>query len=88
MALCLHDRAGSAITSPIDGQFVYVRFHGPGGRYFGRYERDRIVRWAERLAEQWRAGRDVYAYFNNDPEGMAVFNAQELRDELTQRLRA
>ena len=88
VALCLHDKAGSAITSPIDDPFVYVRFHGPGGRYFGRYERDRIDRWAGVLAEQWRGGRDVYAYFNNDPEGMAVFNAQELRDELTQRLRA
>ena len=43
VALCLHDKAGSAITSPIDGPFVYVRFHGPGGRYFGRYDRDRIA---------------------------------------------
>ena len=88
VALCLHDKAGSAMTSPIDGPFVYVRFHGPGGRYFGRYERARIARWAGVLAEQWRGGRDVYAYFNNDPEGMAVFNAQELRGDLTQRLRA
>jgi uncharacterized protein YecE (DUF72 family) len=85
-ALCIHDKAGSAITSPIDGPFVYVRFHGPSGRYFGRYERRRIDDWAGRLAEQWRGGRDVYAYFNNDPEGMAVFNAQELRDELDRRL--
>lgn len=82
VALCLHDKAGSAIHSPIDGPFVYVRFHGPGGRYFGRYERRRVADWAGRLAEQWRGGRDVYAYFNNDPEGMAVFNAQELREDL------
>jgi uncharacterized protein YecE (DUF72 family) len=39
----------------------------------------RMEYWAETLAEQWRAGRDVFAYFNNDPEGMAVINAQELR---------
>jgi uncharacterized protein YecE (DUF72 family) len=86
VALCIHDMAGSAISSPVDGPFVYVRFHGPSGRYFGRYERRRIDDWAGRLAEHWRGGRDVYAYFNNDPEGMAVFNAQELRDELERRL--
>lgn len=88
VALCIHDKAGAAITSPIDGPFLYVRFHGPGGRYFGRYERRRIADWADRLAEQWRGGRDVYAYFNNDPQGMAVFNAEELREEMRVRLEA
>lgn len=86
VAMCLHDKAGSAITTPIDGPFVYVRFHGPGGRYFGRYERRRMIDWAGRLADQWRGGRDIYAYFNNDPEGMAVANAQELREELSDAL--
>jgi uncharacterized protein YecE (DUF72 family) len=79
VALCLHDKAGSAITTPIEGPFVYVRFHGPGGKYFGRYERARLQTWAARLTEHSRQGRDVFAYFNNDPEGMAVVNAHELR---------
>ena len=87
VTLCLHDKAGSAITEPIVGPIVYVRFHGPGGRYFGRYEIARIERWAARLCEQAQAGRDVFAYFNNDPEGMAVFNALELRSRVTPRLR-
>jgi uncharacterized protein YecE (DUF72 family) len=43
--------------------------------------------WATALAEQRRAGRDVFAYFNNDPEGMAVINAQELRALMTAGLR-
>jgi uncharacterized protein YecE (DUF72 family) len=77
--MCLHDKAGSAMVEPVDAPFVYVRFHGPGGRYFGRYDRRRIESWAAQLAAQWCAGRDVFAYFNNDPEGMAVINAQELR---------
>ena len=86
VTMCMHDKAGSAISSPLDGPFVYVRFHGPGGRYFGRYDRRRLDDWADRLAEQSRGGRDVYAYFNNDPEGMAVFNARELRESLAARL--
>jgi uncharacterized protein YecE (DUF72 family) len=77
--MCLHDRRGSAVFEPLDTPFSYVRFHGPGGRYSGRYDTGRMQYWAEVLAAQWRAGRDVFAYFNNDAGGMAVVNAQELR---------
>jgi len=78
VAMCLHDKAGSAIFEPVVGPFVYVRFHGPGGRYFGRYEIRRLEHWAARLFDASKE-RDVFAYFNNDPEGMAVFNARELK---------
>jgi uncharacterized protein YecE (DUF72 family) len=84
--MCLHDMRGSAIAEPIDTPFVYVRFHGPSGRYFGRYERRRMQYWADLLAAQWRGGRGVFAYFNNDPEGMAVINARELRSFTVTRL--
>jgi len=77
--MCLHDKHGLAIFDPLDTPFVYARFHGPGGRYFGRYDLPRLKFWAEQLAERWRAGCDIFAYFNNDPEGMAVINAQEFR---------
>jgi uncharacterized protein YecE (DUF72 family) len=77
--MCLHDKQGSAIFEPLDTPYLYVRFHGPGGRYFGRYDMQHLQTWAARLAEPWHAGRDVFAYFNNDPEGMAVINAQEFR---------
>lgn len=80
VTMCLHDKAGSAITSPVVGPIAYVRFHGPGGRYFGRYDIARLARDADRLIEMHARGRDVFAYFNNDPEGMAVFNASELRE--------
>lgn len=79
MALCLHDKEGSAIFEPAIGPFVYVRFHGPGGRYFGRYDMARLEWWAARIREQRRLGRAVFAYFNNDPDGMAPLNAQELK---------
>jgi uncharacterized protein YecE (DUF72 family) len=84
--MCLHDKHGSAVFEPLDTAFLYIRFHGPGGRYYGRYERRRMDDWAARLSEQWREGRDVFAYFNNDPEGMAPINAQELRALMTARI--
>jgi hypothetical protein len=42
--------------------------------------------WAELLGAEWRAGRDVFAYFHNDPEGMAVINARALRSLMIARL--
>ena len=84
VALCLHDMEGSAIDRPFVGPFVYVRFHGTNGRYFGSYSDAMLMSWAHRLADAWRAGRDVYAYFNNDPNADATRNAATL----TQQLRA
>jgi uncharacterized protein YecE (DUF72 family) len=82
VALCLHDKLGSSIAGPFVGPFVYVRFHGTSGRYSGSYADDELRDWARRLAEQARAGRRVFAYFNNDPEAVAVRNALTLRTAL------
>jgi uncharacterized protein YecE (DUF72 family) len=79
VARCLHDMKGSATGRERVGPFVYVRFHGAGGTYTGDYPDDRLARWAEWLAEQRRAGIDVYAYFNNDVGGYAPRNAVTLR---------
>ncbi len=35
--------------------------------------------WADRIGEWSGAGRDVFAYFNNDGGGNAVRNADTLR---------
>jgi uncharacterized protein YecE (DUF72 family) len=80
VALCLHDMAGSAIDRAGVGPFTYVRFHGAAGKYHGSYPDDALKAWARRLAAEWRSGRDVYAYFNNDPDAVATHDAQRLRD--------
>lgn len=85
VALCLHDKCGSAIAEPFIGPFVYVRFHGTSGRYHGSYSARQLDRWAHRLAEQTQEGRRVFAYFNNDPGAVAVANALMLR-KLMERL--
>jgi uncharacterized protein YecE (DUF72 family) len=79
-ALCLHDMAGSAIDGPTVGPFTYVRFHGAAGKYLGSYRDDVLAGWARRLAAEWRHGRDVYAYFNNDPDAVATTDARRLRE--------
>ncbi|MFN2447115.1 MAG: DUF72 domain-containing protein [Vicinamibacterales bacterium] len=82
VALCLHDKRGSAIASPFIGPFVYVRFHGTSGDYHGSYSQRDLTQWAHRLAEQSQNGRQVFAYFNNDPDALAVANARTLRSAL------
>jgi len=77
--LCLHDKRGSSIVEPFVGPIVYVRFHGTSGHYAGGYPDDRLKRWASILADQWNRGREIYAYFNNDPDAVAAENALALR---------
>ena len=78
VALCLH-KDGSEISEPFVGPFVYVRFHGTSGRYHGSYSDRALSAWAARLVERQRAGVDVYAYFNNDPDAVATRNAETLK---------
>ncbi|HEU5251102.1 MAG TPA: DUF72 domain-containing protein, partial [Thermoanaerobaculia bacterium] len=75
VALCLHDMRGSESPTRLVGPFVYVRFHGSGPKYGGRYPERAITDWGARLAHEVRHGRDVYAYFNNDRGGHAPRDA-------------
>ena len=82
VALCLHDMTGSAPPAEPAGPFVYVRFHGSGARYGGRYPDEVLSAWAERVAAWSAEGMPVWAYFNNDIGGHAVRDALRLRDRV------
>jgi uncharacterized protein YecE (DUF72 family) len=82
VAFCIHDKAGAMTPREITASFVYVRFHGTSGHYRGGYGSGAIGDWAGWLADQWRQGRDVFAYFNNDPNATAVRNALALRQRV------
>jgi uncharacterized protein YecE (DUF72 family) len=79
VALCLHDMKVSEAPRICPGPFVYLRFHGAGSRYGGRYPAGRLSRWARWIAERLAENRDVYAYFNNDWGGHAPRDAVRLR---------
>lgn len=89
VGVCLHDWHGHAWPRRAADEGagpVYLRFHGPTGRYGGSYDRRTLRAWATRC-ERWReAGRDVFCYFNNDAEGNAVRDALALRRLLGERL--
>lgn len=64
---------------PLTSGPVYVRFHGSSPpRYHHAYGRDELTPWAERLRAAVDAGRDVWAFFNNDVGAHAVEDARTL----------
>lgn len=65
-ALCISDHHHAPAPWVATASFVYLRGHGPGGRYRGSYPQAALDRWADYLST-WRAeGRAGYAFFDND----------------------
>jgi uncharacterized protein YecE (DUF72 family) len=84
-ALCVHDLLADH-PFELTTNWTYVRFHGPDAlhhAYRGAYGDRRLEEWVARLGSVLDAGRDVYAYFNNDVDGHAVRDALHLRRALT-----
>jgi uncharacterized protein YecE (DUF72 family) len=79
VALCVHDMAGSESPLIAVGPIVYIRFHGYGVKYGGSYPDEVLDEWADFIRHALASGRDVYAYFNNDINGYAVYDAERLR---------
>jgi uncharacterized protein YecE (DUF72 family) len=78
MGIVLHDKppAVTPITN-IESEFVYLRFHGPGGNYRGSYEDDLLYEYANYINDWLLDGKEVYVYFNNTM-GAAIENRNTL----------
>jgi len=62
---------------PAVGPFRYVRIHH-GAHGIGLSDEE-LESWVKQLSVDAAEGRQAYVYFNNDPEGYAIFNAQQLQ---------
>jgi uncharacterized protein YecE (DUF72 family) len=80
VSLVIHDLPASAtpVKAATSGG-VYLRFHGPGGRYRGSYDNDILSRYAQYIKAWMSEGKTVYVYFNNTM-GDAVTNLQTLNN--------
>jgi uncharacterized protein YecE (DUF72 family) len=76
-ALCWADRRARPVT-PLwrTADWGYVRFHEGIARPWPHYGRQALHTWVARIADTWPASADVHVYFNNDPGGAAVRDAQ------------
>lgn len=73
-----HDLPGFVTPRWATGPVAYVRFHGTTGKYVGRYGDAALLDWTDWLVAEARAGRRVWAYFNNDIHADAIADAQTL----------
>jgi len=78
VSLCLSDHAAAPAPWALTASWVYIRPHGPGGRYAGNYSPEALASWARDIARWRREGRDVYCYFDNDQKSAAPADAQAL----------
>ncbi len=79
---CLFDLDGFQSPIHVSTDLVYVRLHGPGGKYQGSYTDEALAAWADRIRAWQSDERSVYVYFDNDDAGYAAHNALRLKEML------
>jgi uncharacterized protein YecE (DUF72 family) len=85
ISLCISDHHDAPAPWRRTADFVYVRGHGPGGRYKGHYSKDALAAWAKRI-KSWKAqGCDVFVFFDNDQKSAAPIDALKLKQMLAER---
>jgi uncharacterized protein YecE (DUF72 family) len=78
VALCLSDHADSPAPWEITARHVYVRGHGPSGRYHGSYPTRTLRRWADAALSWQSKDLQTFFYFDNDQKAAAPRDALRL----------
>lgn len=78
VAFCVYELDHHQSPIMATANFVYVRLHGPGGKYQGNYTKAVLRKWAGRCRKWAEEKKDVYFYFDNDQAGYAAYNAKDL----------
>lgn len=82
VSLCISDHAAAPSPWETTADFVYLRGHGPSGRYHGNYPPKVLDDWTASI-RRWRKGRrDVFVYFDNDQKSAAPLDAEKLIERL------
>lgn len=82
IALCFSDHHDAPAPWTVTARHVYVRGHGPGGRYKGHYPDKTLKAWAAHIRRWKRQRRQVFVYFDNDQKSAAPRDAKRLADLL------
>lgn len=83
-AFVVHDYGSRGSPIVATAPHVYLRLHGPSGRYRGAYPHETLLQWAEQVRAWRRDGRETWVFFNNDERGKAVHDALALRAHVEQ----
>lgn len=82
ISLCITDHHDAPAPWRRTADFVYVRGHGPRGRYRGHYRSVTLAEWSSRIRSWKRQGCDVYVFFDNDQKSAAPADARKLTEML------
>ncbi|PVM82964.1 DUF72 domain-containing protein [Caulobacter endophyticus] len=77
-AFCISDHHDAPSPWEVTADFAYVRGHGPGGRYHGRYTANVLDDWARWIDARLKDGIGVFSYFDNDIKSAAPQDARLL----------
>lgn len=83
VALCFSDHHDAPAPWKLTAGQVYLRGHGPTGRYKNHYSDETLRRWAREIAKWKRQKRTVFAYFDNDQKSAAPLDARRLAEMLS-----
>jgi uncharacterized protein YecE (DUF72 family) len=81
-AFCIHDLVGIPTPRVITSDVIYIRFHGPTGKYAGNYSKSTLQNWAKWIKDNLKGKKAIYVYFNNDYHAYAIKNAKTLKEQL------
>jgi len=79
-SFCIHDLMD--VPRIVTSDVIYLRFHGTAGRYQGNYPKSTLRDWATWITENLKGKKAIFAYFNNDYNAYAVYNAKTLKEKL------
>ena len=77
-AFCIYDVGQYRTPCQVTADFVYLRMHGPGEAFQGKYEAQALGAWADTFSAWSDQGLEIFCYFDNDRFGQAARNAMEL----------
>jgi uncharacterized protein YecE (DUF72 family) len=85
VALCLSDHHDAPAPWEVTARHVYVRGHGPDGRYRDHYPVKTLRVWARHIGKWRRQRRTVFVFFDNDQKSAAPADACRLVEILANR---
>jgi uncharacterized protein YecE (DUF72 family) len=85
VALCISDHHDAPSPWVVTAEHIYVRGHGPQGRYRDHYPDQALAKWSRWLKDQRRRGHHSYVYFDNDQKSAAPKDAARLMELLSER---
>ena len=82
IALCISDHHDAPSPWIATARHIYVRGHGPTGRYRDHYSPQMLAQWKRRLRALGRNRGPVYVYFDNDQKSAAPQDAARLAETM------